>query len=171
MVFAYFGPEGLYAYDVDGKLAWKVVEQFPTLGLGTGTSPVLYQNLVIIQRDEDNGERSAIVAYDKRTGKEAWRAKRNVQITWSTPVLVDTGRRIELVTNATEFVIAYDPASGKELWRSRGVESNAIHTPLVGHGLVIVTAGYPEKKVIALRPGDVPAASAWPGNTPRAPAT
>ena len=132
MVFAYFGPEGLYAYGVDGKLAWKVVEHFPTLGMGTGTSPVLYQNLVIIQRDEDNGERSAIVAYDKRTGKEAWRAKRNVQISWATPVLVDTGRRVELVTNATEFVIAYDPASGKELWRSRGVESNAIHTPLVG---------------------------------------
>jgi len=163
MVFAYFGPEGLYAYDVDGKLAWKAVEQFPTLGMGTGTSPVLFQNLVIIQRDDDNGERSSIVAYDKRTGKEAWRAKRNVGITWATPVLVDTGKRTELVTNATEFVIAYDPATGKELWRSRGVESNAIHTPLVGHGLVIVTAGYPDKKVIALRPGDVPAAErvAW----------
>ncbi len=36
------------------------------------------------------------------------------------------------------------------------MESNAIHTPLVGHGLVIVTAGYPAKKVIAIRPGNVP---------------
>jgi outer membrane protein assembly factor BamB len=156
MVFAYFGPEGLYAYDANGTLAWKAVEKFPTLGLGAGTSPVLYQNLVIVQRDEDNGERSVILAYDKRTGKEVWRTKRDVQISWATPVLVDTGTRTELVTNATEFVIAYDPATGKELWRSKGVESNAIHTPLVGHGLVIVTAGYPEKKVIALRPGDVP---------------
>jgi outer membrane protein assembly factor BamB len=163
MVFAYFGPEGLYAYDVNGRLAWKAIEPFGTLGVGTGTSPVLYRHLVIIQRDEDNGERSAIVAYDKRTGKEAWRAKRNVQLTWGTPVLVDTGARTELLTNAPEFVIAYDPASGKELWRSRGAESNAVHTPLVGHGLVIVTAGYPEKKVLALRPGDVPAAErvAW----------
>ena len=42
MVFAYFGPEGLYAYDSAGKLLWKAVEKFPTLGLGTGTSPVLY---------------------------------------------------------------------------------------------------------------------------------
>ena len=57
MVFAYFGPEGLYAYDAAGKLAWKAVEKFPTLGMGTGTSPVLYRNLVIIQRDEDNGDR------------------------------------------------------------------------------------------------------------------
>lgn len=156
MVFAYFGPEGLYAYDVDGKPLWKVVEKFPTLGLGTGTSPILYRDLVIIQRDEDNGDRSAIVAYDKRTGKEVWRTRRNVQITWSTPVLVEAGGRTELVTNATEFAIAYDPASGKELWRAKGVDSNAIHTPLAGYGLVIVTAGYPVKKVIALRPGNVP---------------
>ena len=153
MVFAYFGPEGLYAYDVSGKPAWKVVEKFPTLGLGTGTSPVLYQNLVIIQRDEDNGDASSIIAYDKQTGREVWRTKRDVQITWATPVLVEAGGRTELVTNATEFVIAYDPATGRELWRSKGVDSNAIHTPLVGHGLVIVTAGYPAKKVIALRPG------------------
>jgi outer membrane protein assembly factor BamB len=157
MVFAYFGPEGLYAYDNAGKLAWRAGEKFPTLGLGTGTSPVLFQNLVIIQRDDDNGEMSAVIAYDKRSGKEVWRTKRQVQISWATPVLVTSAGRTELVTSATEFVIAYDPASGKELWRSKGVESNAIHTPLVGHGLVIVTAGYPAKKVIALRPGDVAA--------------
>ena len=72
MVYAYFGPEGLYAYDFSGTLAWKVVEKFRTLGLGTGTSPVIFQNLVIIQRDENDGKESVIAAYDKRTGKEAW---------------------------------------------------------------------------------------------------
>jgi outer membrane protein assembly factor BamB len=155
LVLAYFGPEGLYAYDWSGKLLWKSVEKFPTLGLGTGTSPVLYDDLVIVQRDEDNGDRSAIVAYDKRSGQERWRTKRPVQISWATPVLAPSGNRTELVTNATEFIIAYDPSSGKELWRTKGVESNAIHTPLVGHGLVFVTAGYPAKKVIAVRPGVV----------------
>lgn len=155
LVFAYFGPDGLYAFDMSGKLLWKSIEKFPTLGLGTGTSPVLYNDLVIVQRDEDNGDHSSIVAYDKRTGKERWRTKRPVQISWATPVLVTAGNRTELVTNATEFIIAYDPSSGKELWRTKGVESNAIHTPLAGHGLVIVTAGYPEKKVIAIRPGAV----------------
>ena len=153
LVFAYFGPDGLYAYDAAGSLVWKSVEKFPTLGLGTGTSPVLYEDFVIVQRDEDNGDNSSIVAYDKRTGKERWRTKRPVQISWATPVLVTAGNRTELVTNATELIMAYDPSSGKELWRTKGVESNAIHTPLVGHGLVIVTAGYPAKKVIAIRPG------------------
>jgi outer membrane protein assembly factor BamB len=111
---------------------------------------------VIVQRDEDNGDNSTIVAYEKSTGKETWRVKRPVQISWSTPALVRAEGRDELVTNGTEFIIAYDPASGKELWRTKGIESNAIHTPLVGHGLVIATAGYPAKKVIALRPGAVP---------------
>jgi outer membrane protein assembly factor BamB len=154
-VFAYFGPEGLYAYDVSGTPLWKAIEKFPTLGLGTGTSPLLYRNLVIVQRDENNGENSMMVAYEKKTGKEAWRVKRPVQISWSTPVLVTLGLRSELVANGTELIIAYDPATGKELWRTKGVESNAIHTPLVGHGLVIVSAGYPAKKVLAIRPGTV----------------
>ena len=156
MVYAYFGPEGLYAFDVNGKPAWKVVEKFPTLGLGTGTSPVLHGDLVIIQRDENEGKNSAIVAYEKKTGREVWRTKRPVQISWGTPVLVAAGERTELVANGAEFVIAYDPATGKELWRTKGVGSNAIHTPLVGQGLVIVTAGFPVKKVIAIRPGNLP---------------
>lgn len=155
-VFAYFGPEGLYAYDFSGELVWTAVEKFPTLGLGTGTSPIVYQDLVIVQRDEDNGDNSAIVAYDKRTGREVWRTKREVQISWGTPVLVEADGRTELVTNGTELIIAYDPATGRELWRSKGVESNAIHTPLIAKGLVIVTAGFPEKRVIAIRPGSVP---------------
>jgi outer membrane protein assembly factor BamB len=161
MVFAYFGPEGLYAYDFDGREIWRAGEKFATLGMGTGTSPVLYENLVIIQRDEDNGEHSAIVAYDKKSGKEVWKAKRNVQVSWSTPVLVPAGGRTELVTNGTESIIAYDPLTGKEVWRTEGVQSNAIHTPLAGHGLVIVTAGFPAKKVIAIRPGDAARRVAW----------
>jgi outer membrane protein assembly factor BamB len=155
MVFAYFGPEGLYAYDFSGRLAWKAVERFKTLGLGTGTSPVLYRNLVIIQRDEDEGKESVIAAYDKATGKQAWQTRRPVQISWSTPALVTVPNGTELVTNGSEFAIGYDPATGRELWRTTGVESNAIHTPLVGKGLVIMTAGYPAKKVIAIRPGTV----------------
>lgn len=155
MVYAYFGPEGLYAYDFSGKLAWKVVEKFHTLGLGTGASPVLFGNTVIVQRDQDD-KTSVVVAYDKTTGKEVWKTQRPVQISWSTPVLVQAAGRTELVTNGAELVIAYDPATGKELWRTPGVRSNAIHTPLVGDGLVVVTAGFPAKRTIAIRTGEQP---------------
>jgi outer membrane protein assembly factor BamB len=155
LVFAYFGPEGLYAYDFAGALKWKVVQPFKTLGLGTGASPVLYQNTVIIQRDEDNGEESFLIAYDKQTGKEVWKTKRTDIISWGTPVLVAVDGKTELVAAGSRNIVGYDPATGTELWRTKGVASNAIHTPLVGNGLVIVTAGFPVKKVIAIRPGAV----------------
>ncbi len=154
LVYAYFGPEGVYAYDLNGKPAWNAnIGKVKTLGLGVASSPVIYEGLVILQADEDEGADSAIVALDAKTGKERWRTKRPVQVSWSTPVLVQAGARTELVTNGTEWIIAYDPGTGKELWRTRGVESNAIHTPLVGDGVVIVTAGFPAKKTIAIKPG------------------
>lgn len=153
-VVAYFGSEGLYGYDFDGNLKWKAdVGKFPLLGMGTGTSPVLFENLVIIQRDENEGKHSLLLAYDIRTGKEVWRTARTVEASWSTPVVVKAGARAELIANGNQLIVSYDPRTGVELWRTKGVESNAIHTPLVGHGLVIVTAGYPAKKVIAIRPG------------------
>lgn len=154
LVYAYFGTEGLYAYDFKGKLAWKAqVGNIATLGLGTATSPILYENLVILQCDEDNGAASFIVAYDKKTGKEVWKTPRKVQVSWSTPLLVKTSTRAELITSGTEAIIAYDPATGKELWRHKGVESNAIPSPVANSEMVYLVAGFPAKIAYAIRLG------------------
>ena len=154
LVYAYFGSEGLYAYDFNGKLAWKVyVGKLANLGLGTATSPILFENLVIIQADEDNGEKSFIVAYDKKTGKEVWKTPRKVQISWSTPLLARAAKRTELITSGTESIIAYDPATGKELWTHKGLESNAIPSPVTNNEMVYVVAGFPTKITMAIRLG------------------
>jgi outer membrane protein assembly factor BamB len=153
-VFAYFGAEGVFAYDVDGRALWKTsVGKLKTFGLGAGSSPVIYDDLVILQCDEDEGKDSAIVALEAATGRERWRTARRVQLSWSTPVLVRANGRMELVANGNESIIAYDPSSGRELWRAKGVGNHAIHTPMVGDGLVIVSAGHPGKKVIAIAAG------------------
>jgi outer membrane protein assembly factor BamB len=154
-VFAYFGSEGLYAYDFKGRQLWKAdLGKIGTVGMGTATSPILYKNLVIVQADSEEGESSFIAAFDKASGKEAWRASRKgIEVSWSTPVIARAGSRDELIAPGNQFIIAYDPQTGKELWRSKGLESNAIPTPLVGHGLVIVSAGYPSKRVLAIKLG------------------
>ena len=152
-VFAFFGTEGLYAYDYNGKLLWKRdLGKLGTASVGYGVSPLLFGDLVIMQCDESGGQ-SFIAAFDKRTGKEAWRVARKVDVTWSSPVLVHTATRTELVTAAAEAIIAYDPATGKELWRHKGLESNAVPTPVVSKDLVVVTSGYPTKIALALRGG------------------
>ena len=154
MVYAFFGTEGLYAYDMKGKLAWKAdLGKLGTVGMGTGTSPILYENLVLMQCDEDNGETSFLVALDKKTGKEVWKTPRKVQVSWSTPILVTTAKRTELITSGTEFVVSYDPATGKELWRHKGVESNAIPSPVANNDTVFISAGFPAKIAMAIRLG------------------
>jgi len=136
-VYAFFGSEGLYAYDMSGKLAWKAdLGKLGTVGMGTGTSPVLHDNLVVMQCDEENGDASFIVALDKKTGKEIWKTFRKVQVSWATPILVRTAKRAELITSGTEAIVAYDPATGKELWRHKGVESNAIPSPVANNEVV-----------------------------------
>lgn len=154
-VFAYFGSEGLYAYDYKGKLAWKQsVGKLVTAGMGAGTSPILHGNNVIIQGDTGEGKESFIAAYDKKTGKEVWKTPRpGIEVSWATPIVVRTKQREELITNGNQFIIAYDPATGKELWRTKGVESNAIPTPLTDGEMVFVGAGYPKKITKALKLG------------------
>lgn len=154
LVFAFFGAEGIYAYDFNGKLAWKAqLGKLGTVGMGTGTSPILHDNVVIVQCDEENGEASFIVALDKKTGKEVWRTPRKVQVSWSTPLLVKTAKRSELIASGTEHVISYDPATGKELWRHKGVESNAIPSPVANNEMVFLVAGFPAKIAMAIKLG------------------
>lgn len=155
MVYAFFGTEGLYAYDYNGKLAWKAqLGNLATLGMGTAASPVLYDNLVILQCDEDNGDGSFIVAFDKKNGKEVWRTPRTkIQVSWSTPLLVRTPKRAELIASGTEHIISYDPATGKELWRHKGVESNAIPSPVANSEMVYLVAGFPAKIAMAIKLG------------------
>ena len=152
-VFAFFGTEGLSAFDYSGKLVWK--QNLGTIGtasVGYGVSPVLFKDVVIMQCD-DSGGKSFIAAFNKKTGKQAWRTERKVDVTWSSPVLVRAGNRTELIASAAEAIIAYDPATGKEIWRHKGLESNAVPTPVVLNDLVVVTSGAPKKVVLALKAG------------------
>lgn len=154
LVFAYFGSEGLFAYDFDGNFVWSYAPGVVgTMGVGVGTSPLLYKDVVVLLCDEDNGDRSYVVGLDKKTGKEVWRAARKIQVSWATPVIVHANDRDELVTSGTEAIIAYDPATGKELWRMKGLESNAVPSPVAGDDVVVLSAGYPEKLAVAVRPG------------------
>jgi outer membrane protein assembly factor BamB len=154
-VYAFFEAEGLYCYDFDGKLIWKKsLGKIAKMGMGHGMSPVLYEGLIILQCDqEDGGPGSFIAALDKKSGKEVWRVDRNHRKTWATPLLIKSADRWELVTSGAETVISYDPATGKELWRCKGVESHAIPSPVVGHNMVFVTAGSHSKRAMAIRLG------------------
>jgi len=154
LLYVSFESAGFYAYDFAGALKWKLdLGGIGRAGLGPGTSPLIYGNLLILQCDQEMGEGSFLAAYDKTTAKEVWRVSRTTRRSWATPIIVAAGGRDELVTSGAETVIAYDPKTGKELWTAPGVVSHPIPSFVLGSGLVFATAGSQTKVVQALRPG------------------
>ena len=154
LIYAFFEAPGIYAYDFKGKLAWKAtLGNIAKGGMGPGTSPVLFENLVILQIDQEMGAGSAIVALDKTTGKQVWRTERTTRRSWGTPLLVKSGNRVELTATGAEMIASYDPRTGKELWRAKGLENHPIPSTVAGHGMVFFSSGYPRKRVIAVNPG------------------
>ncbi len=115
-VYAYFGMHGLFCYDMAGNLVWKKdLGSYATqMGWGTASSPVLEGDRLFVLCD--NEEKSFLVALDKKTGDELWRAPRTEKTTWATPVVWRNKLRTELVTLGSPKMRSYDPATGKQLW-------------------------------------------------------
>ena len=129
IVIAYFGMTGVFCFDVNGTLLWeKNPGSFKTLnGWGTGSSPVLYNNTVYIQCD--NEENSYIVALDATNGNEKWKVKRDEKTTYATPVIWQNNFRTELVTMG-KTARSYDPETGKLLWELKLSGEMAIPSPV-----------------------------------------
>lgn len=115
-VYAWFGMHGLYCYDMEGNLLWqKDLGSYNTLnGWGTGSSPILYNNTLYIQ--VDNEDQSFITALDASTGDEKWKTLRDEKTTYSTPVIWKNNERTELVAGG-KTVQGYDPVTGMNLWQ------------------------------------------------------
>ncbi|MGE0129953.1 MAG: PQQ-binding-like beta-propeller repeat protein [Blastocatellales bacterium] len=155
-VYSFFEAEGLYCHDFNGKLIWKTsLGKLSKVGMGPGTSPTLYENLLFLQCDNEDGGPglSFIAAVDKRTGKEVWRVKRDHRKTHATPLIVRAEKRVELITSGSESIISYDPKTGNELWRCDGIKGYGIPSPVAGHGMVFLAAGYPHKRAVGVKLG------------------
>jgi outer membrane protein assembly factor BamB len=157
-VYALFGAEGQYCLDFAGNQVW--FQPFPPVkmahGWGTASSPVVYGDQVFVVRD--NEEESFVAAFDKRTGKQLWRTKRDEPSNWSTPFVWEHPGGSELVTTGRNKVRSYD-LTGHLIWELKGLSSITIPTPFAADGLLYVAGGYvgdnlsPNKPVYAIKPG------------------
>ncbi len=166
-VIASFGSAGIFAFDMDGKELWRAEHGKVDHEWGYAISPVIHGDLCFIA----NGAGSSwwLAALDKKTGKEVWRvtappvdasertdgfAGKDDGITgsWSTPIIVKTGAREELVMTWPEKMIAYDPATGRELWRDAGMNPLIYTSPMAGEGVIIGSGGF-GGTTVAVKPG------------------
>jgi outer membrane protein assembly factor BamB len=119
-VIASFGMNGVYCYDLAGEPQWeKDLGTFYTqFGWGSASSPVLLDDLVFLQWDND--EESFLVALDAATGDERWRVPRDELTNWATPYIWRNSLRTELVVAGGKRMRSYDPKSGDVLWEMDG---------------------------------------------------
>jgi outer membrane protein assembly factor BamB len=149
--YVQLGRDGVRAFDLDGKLQWheyvgKIVSTF-----GSGASPILVGDKLIINATVELG---ALVALDKKTGKRVWKTPINGDC-WSTPALATLpGGKKELILNGSGIIYGFDFESGEELWQVKSLGGHISSTPVCRDGLVYaVNSGVEGKLTLAIRPG------------------
>src|SRR5262249_51475711 len=113
-VVVFYGRTGVLAYDFAGKELWRADVGQMRNDFGSGASPVLYRNFVLVNASVESGR---LLALDKPSGKLVWQL-RVQDDSWATPVLVEVpGGRTEAVFNVSTMLLGVDPEGGQELWR------------------------------------------------------
>jgi outer membrane protein assembly factor BamB len=149
-VYAFFGKSGVVKFDRDGKQLWRTRVGSGLHGWGSGTSVVLHGDLVIVNASVES---ESLVALDRRTGKEVWRAG-GIKESWNTPILVQLpGGKTELVVAIQGKILGFDPATGQELW-SCATDIGWYMVPcLVAHDGVVYCVGGRSGGGLAVRAG------------------
>ena len=151
-VIVSFGSEGVYSYDLNGKLLWKldlgVLDSgyyvVPDAQWGFASSPIIHDGVVLIQADVQKN--SFLAAVDTATGKELWRTSRKDVPTFGTPAVMpytaDGAKGLQVVVNGWKQIGGYDFKTGKELWRLKGGGDIPVPTPVMLDGLIMITSAH-----------------------------
>jgi outer membrane protein assembly factor BamB len=145
---AIFGSEGLFCFDLTGQLLWKrdlgpmeaAFFAVPSAQWGFASSPVIHEGKVIVQCDVLTN--CFVAAYALADGRELWRTLRGDVPTWSTPTVLASSDRTQVLVNGWHHSGGYDLATGRELWRLDGGGDIPVPTPIAAHGLVYLTSAH-----------------------------
>lgn len=150
-VYAFFGKSGVHAFSHAGDPLWGADVGAGTHGWGSGASPVLHENLLIVNASVES---QSLVALDRSTGEEIWRVGGIVE-SWNTPVLVEaaSGRR-ELIVAVHGKVLAFAPDSGETLWScDTDIDWYMVPSVVAADGVVYCLGGRSGVASLAVRAG------------------
>ena len=150
-LYVFFGRSGVYCLDLEGNQLWHADVGERTRGWGSSNSPVLYQNLVIVNASVESGE---LVGLNKSTGERVWTYK-GMRGSWNTPLLVEVpDGGTEMVFCLPRKIVGIDPATGEELWTSEGIPDGGYVCPSpVAHEGVVYAIGGRTNTALAVRAG------------------
>ncbi|MEK6337302.1 MAG: PQQ-binding-like beta-propeller repeat protein [Acidobacteriota bacterium] len=149
-VYLHFGAFGTACIKQSGEIVWKTRLEYDNGQHGTGGSPVLYDDLLIVSCDGNDVQ--FVVALDKLSGKVRWKKPRQGYQAYTTPLIVSLPGGDQLISPGAYRAMAYDPRTGKELWQVRyGEGFSNVPTPVYGDGLVFICTGFQQPSLLAVR--------------------
>jgi outer membrane protein assembly factor BamB len=152
-VYVFFGKSGAHAFTLDGEKLWSANagSDLDRRGWGSASSPIVYGDSVIVTAAIES---RALIALDKKTGKELWKTEANgFGSTWGTPVIVGEGENSELVLGVPYEIWSLNPANGKLRWYAEALQSSSICSSVVTDGKALYAVGGREGGSIAIKAG------------------
>ena len=156
MIYAWFATGQIVALDMNGRRVWerhlgKEIAPFDIVW-GHSSSPTIFEDSLLLLCDHTSA--AYLLALDRRTGKEKWRADRGAgKSSYSTPLVVPGPSGPEIIVNSSERVDAYDARTGAPLWHTGGTNRFPVPSPLFHDGVIYMSRGYRSSPYMALRPG------------------
>ena len=143
-IVAFFGSQGLYCFDYNGKLLWQ--KDFgkmnagpysdPDFEWGFSSSPIIYKGSVIVQCDFLGD--CFLASYDVKTGVQNWLTPRDEVSTWCTPTVFEKDGKTQIVVNGWKHMGGYNFATGREIWKMSGGGDAPAPTPVIAHNLIFI---------------------------------
>jgi len=147
-VYAIFSTGDIAAIDLAGNKLWERDLGMPENHYGYASSLMLAGGNLIVQYDQQNVQK--IMALSVQTGKTIWNTNRQVKVSWSSPIVVNTGNRTEIITVAEPYVAAYNPANGQELWKIECISGEVGPSLAYANGIVFSVNDYSQLTAIKL---------------------
>ena len=141
------------AYDVDGNQRWLVRPGVFSSMHGFCSSPILFQDKVIVNGDHDGD--SYIVALSRDRGRTLWKTPReNHTRSYCVPLIRDLAGRTQMILSGDKSVASYDPKDGSRHWIIDGPTEQFVASVVYNEraDLLFVTGGYPDHHILAVKP-------------------
>jgi len=135
------------ALDLNGNLVWQQRICDYQVHQGYGSSPTLYESLVIVSADNKQG--GSVVGLDRETGTIVWRHDRPKFPNYSSPIVLSVAGKDQLIMTGCELVTSLNPATGKVLWETEGATTECVTSPVTDGTLVFTSGGYPKNHIAA----------------------
>jgi outer membrane protein assembly factor BamB len=177
-VYVHFGAHGTGCLSTGGQILWKTQELKYNHQHGPGGSPIVWQDLLIINCD--GADVQYVVALDKQTGQIRWKRERAhisaerksgekpVPMAYCTPLLLEIDGRTQLVSLGSDAIVGHDPASGDEIWHFTYSGYSNVSRPVMAHNMLFFSTGFGEPEFHGIKAGgqgDVTASGAvWKNN-------